>query len=112
MRSDGEQIALRDILHHIDLAQHFCLDQTYQSFSDDLMRVYAVTRCLEIISEASRRLSMELKGRHPTIGWRDMAGAGNIYRHDYEDVAARRVWDTVQVALPPLKAAVEQELGG
>ena len=39
-----------------------------------------------------------------------MAGAGNIYRHDYEDVAASRVWDTVQLALPPLKAAIEQEL--
>jgi uncharacterized protein with HEPN domain len=40
-----------------------------------------------------------------------MAGAGNIYRHDYEDVAAKRVWDTVQVALPPLKTVIERELG-
>jgi uncharacterized protein with HEPN domain len=112
MHSDAERSALGDIRHHIDLAQHFCGDQTYQTFSDDVMRVYAVTRCLEIISEASRRLSEELKARHPAIGWRDMAGAGNIYRHDYEDVVARRVWDTVQVALPPLKTAVEQELGG
>jgi uncharacterized protein with HEPN domain len=111
MRSDAEKSALGDILHHIDLAQHFCLDQTLESFCDDVMRVYAVTRCLEIISEASRRLSGELKARHPAIGWRDMAGAGNIYRHDYEDVAARRVWDTVQVALPSLRVAVERELG-
>jgi uncharacterized protein with HEPN domain len=74
------------------------------------MRLYAVTRCLEIISEASRRLSDALKARHPQIGWKEMAGAGNIYRHDYEDVAATRVWDTVQLALPPLRAAIEQEL--
>ena len=112
MRSDAERSALQDILHHIGLAEHLCLDQSYLSFSDDVMRVYAVTRCLEIISEASRRLSAELKARHPAIGWRDMAGAGNIYRHDYEDVAARRVWDTVQVALRPLKTIIEQELGG
>jgi uncharacterized protein with HEPN domain len=32
-----------------------------------------------------------------------MAGAGNIYRHDYEDVAAQQVWDTVQIDLPPLR---------
>ena len=39
-----------------------------------------------------------------------MAAAGNVYRHDYEDVAAQFVWDTVQQALPPLKAAIEEEL--
>ena len=39
-----------------------------------------------------------------------MAGAGNIYRHNYEDVVARRVWDTIQIALPPLRAAFAQEL--
>jgi uncharacterized protein with HEPN domain len=77
---------------------------------DDTRTVYAVTRCLEIISEASRRLPDDLKARHPSIAWRQMAGAGNVYRHDYEDVAAQFVWDTVQRALPPLRAVVEPEL--
>jgi uncharacterized protein with HEPN domain len=63
-----------------------------------------VTRCLEIISEASRRLPDDLKARHPSIAWREMAGAGNLYRHDYEDVAAQYVWGTVRRALPPLRA--------
>jgi uncharacterized protein with HEPN domain len=62
-----------------------------------------VTWCLEIISEASRRLPPELKARHPALPWRQMAAAGN------EDVAAHFVWDTVQHALPLLKAALEQE---
>ena len=35
-----------------------------------------------------------------------MASAGNVYRHDYEDVAAKLVWDTVKVALPPLRHVV------
>jgi uncharacterized protein with HEPN domain len=39
-----------------------------------------------------------------------MAGAGNIYRHDYEDVAAEYVWATVQNHLPPLRRVVEEEL--
>lgn len=39
-----------------------------------------------------------------------MAAAGNVYRHDYEDVAAQYVWDTVHLALPPLRAVIEQEL--
>jgi uncharacterized protein with HEPN domain len=107
MRSDREHSALVDILHNIALTEEFVRGQVFETFRDDLMRVYAVTRCLEIISEASRRLSDELKQRHPNIAWREMAGAGNVYRHDYEDVAAQDVWNTVQVALPPLRAVVE-----
>src|SRR5277367_6042105 len=49
------------------------------------------------------------KARYPEIPWADIAGAGNVYRHDYEDVRQRAVWNTVQKHLP-LLAAVEQEL--
>ena len=68
-----------------------------------------MTRCLEIISEASRRLPDDLKARHPAIAWKDVAGAGNIYRHDYEDVAAQHVWDAVQIDFP-LRVVIEREL--
>lgn len=91
MRSDGDTSALADLLHNIQLAEQFTRGLRFEEFRDDLMPVYAVVRCLEIISEASRRLSDALKSRHPTIPWREIAGAGNIYRHDYEDVAATRV---------------------
>ena len=98
--------------YHIDLAGHFVEGFIEQRFLADLRSVYAVTCCLEIISEASRRLPAEMKARHPSIAWRDIAGAGNIYRHDYEDVAAQQVWDTLQIDLPGLRAVVEQELAG
>jgi uncharacterized protein with HEPN domain len=110
MPSDRADGALRDILHHIDLAVEFGGDLDREAFAADLRTVYAVTRCLEIISEASRRLPEDMKVRHPTIAWRQMAAAGNVYRHNYEDVAAHIVWTTVQQALPPLKAAIEAEL--
>jgi uncharacterized protein with HEPN domain/predicted nucleotidyltransferase len=106
MRSDTALDALRDIAHRIDLALSFTAGFDYGAFVADARTVFAVTRCLEIISEASRRLPDDLKARHPSIAWRDMAGAGNIYRHDYEDVAAHHVWDTVQIDLPPLRAAI------
>jgi uncharacterized protein with HEPN domain len=110
MLSDTETRALRDIAYHIELAASFAAGTTYETFKDDMLRLYAVTRCLEIISEASRRLPEELKARHPAIEWREMAAADNFYRHEYEDVAARRVWETLTHPLPPLRAAVEQEL--
>jgi uncharacterized protein with HEPN domain len=102
--------ALRDIAYHIDLARRFTDGFDYERFVDDPRTVYAATRCLEIISEASRRLPDDLKARHPSIEWKEMAGAGNIYRHDYEDVAAQHVWEAVQLDLPPLHAVIEEEL--
>jgi uncharacterized protein with HEPN domain len=110
MPSKSVDIALRDILHHIELAANFAAGFDPASFRNDMKTVYAVTRCLEIISEASRRLPDDLKARHPSIGWKQMAGAGNVYRHDYEDVAAEFVWETVTRALPSLQAAIEAEL--
>jgi uncharacterized protein with HEPN domain len=110
MHSDAALAALRDIAHQIDLATDFSAGLDYEAFVADTRTVYAVTRCLEIISEASRRLPDDLKARHPAIAWRDVAGAGNIYRHEYEDVSARQVWETVQIDLPPLRAMIGQEL--
>ena len=110
MRSDPAAVALRDMAYHIDLALNFSADLDFQAFSADLRTVYAVTRCLEIISEASRRLPGEMKARHPLIAWKEMAGAGNVYRHEYEDVAPPYVWITVRDHLPPLRAAIQREL--
>jgi uncharacterized protein with HEPN domain len=110
MRSDTAIAALRDIAHHVDLALSFTAGFDYEAFMADPRTVYAVTRCVEIISEASRRVPDDLKARHPSIARRDMAGAGNIYRHDYEDVAAQHVWDAVQIDLPPLRTVITQEL--
>jgi len=45
------------------------------------------------------------------ISWREMAAAGNFYRHNYEDVLPRRVWKTLREDLPPLRAVIEHELG-
>jgi uncharacterized protein with HEPN domain len=69
-----------------------------------------VTRCLEIISEASRHLPQELKERNPSIPWAAVAGAGNFYRHEYGGVDRELVWGTLQTQLPAFLAVVEQEL--
>jgi uncharacterized protein with HEPN domain len=110
MRSERACGALRDILDHIDLATRFIEGFDRNTFKADVRSIYAVTRCLEIISEASWRLPDELKARHPNISWKQMAAAGNVYRHDYEDVAAQFVRDTVRQALPPLRTVIEEEL--
>ena len=110
MRSDRIDGTLRDILHHVDLATEFVAGLDREAFAADLRTVYAATRCLEIISEASRRLPKTLKDRHPAVAWADIAGAGNVYRHDYDALQERRIWNTVRDALYELEAAVRQEI--
>ncbi|MEA3067456.1 MAG: hypothetical protein QOK41_863 [Sphingomonadales bacterium] len=111
MLSDKDSATLHDMLHHINLAERFVQGRSFESLRDELMPLYAVTRCLEIVSEASRRLSDDVKARHLQMPWREMAAAGNFYRHNYEDVLPRRVWKTLHEDLPPLRTAIEQELG-
>src|SRR5262245_51980740 len=101
--------ALGDIADNIALARTFVEGLSFEAFVEDRRTVYAVTRCLEIISEASRRLPPELKARYPHIPWVKMAGAGSVYRHDYEEVLERFLWLTVH-DLEPLRIAVEIEL--
>lgn len=107
-RSEPPLDALTDILRNIDLARSFVEGLTFAEFRRDIRTVYAATRCLEVISEASRRLPQAVK--LPDIPWSDIAGAGNIYRHDYEDVLDETIWYTIQNALVPSRAVVEREL--
>jgi uncharacterized protein with HEPN domain len=111
MPSDRARAALIDILGNIELAESFAQHLTLEQFKSDIQRIYATTRALEIISEASRRLPDDLKARYPAVPWQQIAGAGNVYRHGYDAVAAEILWQTVQTGLVTLREAVKVELG-
>jgi uncharacterized protein with HEPN domain len=111
MPSDQSGQALRDILENARLARSFITGLDEAGFAADVRTVYAVIRCLEIISEASRRLDQAIRDRHPTLPWRAIMGAGNVYRHDYDNVAEDHVWRTVSESLVTLIDVIEQELG-
>jgi uncharacterized protein with HEPN domain len=110
MLSETERDALEDIRDEIARVMRFLHGLDLEAFLADEKSFYAATRCLEIISEASRRLSPAFKERFPAIPWKDVAGSGNIYRHNYEDVLERRIWQTIHEALPRLRVLVDAEL--
>ena len=70
------------------------------------MRHYAVERCVEIISEASRRLPNEWKVEHPLIPWSDIAGIGSVLRHDYDEVRLEIIVKLRGAPLDDLRTAV------
>ena len=65
-----------------------------------------VIRNLELIGEATKNLSAELRDANPEIPWRQIAGMRDVLIHDYLKVNLARVWSTVDTDLPPLRATV------
>jgi uncharacterized protein with HEPN domain len=110
MPSDAAKTALYTIRENIRLAKRFVDVMTYEQFRVSPLHVYGVTRALEIISEASRRLPDELRERHPHLPWRSIRDVGKLYRHDYDNVLDSYLWATVQDHLSPLADAIETEI--
>ena len=81
-----------------------------EEFEADWEKQWLVERGVEIVSEASRHLTDELKSRHPEIPWRKIAGIGNVLRHNYENVAAPIMWKLAQDDLPRLNTVCHGEL--
>jgi uncharacterized protein with HEPN domain len=74
-------------------------------FSSDRKTQDAVIRNLEVVGEASRNLSDELKAQVTEIEWSKIIGFRNILAHEYFGVSIPIVWDIVQKKLDPLRAA-------
>ena len=77
----------------------------FDAYIADHMRLLAVERNLEIIGEAARRVSSELKTSVSGIAWREINGLRNILAHDYSSINHRRIWNET---LPKLHELIEQ----
>jgi uncharacterized protein with HEPN domain len=72
----------------------------------------AVMRLLEIIGEAARSISQDVKDAHPGIPWREIIGMRNRLIHEYFKIDADKVWDTVQDDIPALISMIEPLVPG
>jgi uncharacterized protein with HEPN domain len=101
---------LTDILDAIEHIRSEMTGVTIDAFESDWRKRWLVERGVEIISEASRRLTDDLKSRHPEIPWVKVAGIGNVLRHEYEGISAPVMWKLVQDDLAPLERVCREEL--
>jgi uncharacterized protein with HEPN domain len=96
--------------HIIDAAEAIVLYTTggREAFFEDRMIRDAVTRNLEVIGEASNRLSPALRDRTPEIPWRRIAGLRDIVIHQYDYVDYNEVWNVVEDDLPGFLAEIRR----
>lgn len=77
-------------------------DKTKDDFLADETLKRAVVRSLEIIGEATKKISVDFKLKWDTINWKDMAGMRDRLIHDYMGVNYSIVWDVVKNKIPTL----------
>lgn len=104
MRSDREK--LEDILEAIQNIEKYAARGRTAFEGDELIRTYIVHH-LQIIGEATFKLSPEFRSRHPEIPWPKMMGMRHILVHDYFRVDLNIVWGVTQTDLPELKPKIE-----
>jgi len=89
----------------------FTTNVTRESFGNDILRVYAVERCFEIIGEAMRRLERidpSLAQRFER--WQEVIAFRNLLAHSYYRVELDVVWSIIEDDVPKLLETAEHLL--
>ncbi len=97
---------LQDILDAIDAIETFTSGIDFESFAQNLEKVFAVSRALEIIGEAVKRIPDSVRSQYPDIPWRDIAGIRDKLIHDYFNADVGIIWKAVQEDVPMLKMMI------
>jgi uncharacterized protein with HEPN domain len=105
-----DEVYLQHILDAIADIEKFIEGVTHDEFLKNKEKQYAVLRALEIIGEASKNLSTELKTKNRAIQWKDIAGMRDKLIHAYFGINLNLVWETTKKNLPELKQQIDNIL--
>lgn len=102
----GDEIYLRHIVDAIEKIDSY-VSVGRETFMHTPHWQDAVIRQLEIIGEATKRLSKKLRSQYDKIPWRRIAGLRDVLIHNYMGVDMTAVWEITQKDLPPLKGEIQ-----
>jgi len=68
----------------------------------------AVLRRLEIMGEAVKHISEEIRDKYDDVPWRRIAGMRDIIIHEYFGITLSMVWVVAKRDLPNLKSRIER----
>lgn len=103
-----DKVYLAHIIDAISDIEKFMKGISKEEFFDNREKQYAVSRALEIIGEATKNLSAELKKENSEVDWKHIAGMRDKLIHAYFGVNLPLVWETIKKDLPQLKKQAQE----
>ncbi len=101
---------LNDIREGIRRILTYTAELTYQQFMGDIKTQDAVVRNLEIIGEATKKLSIHIRKSYPKVPWKDMMGMRDKMIHHYFGINYEIVWTISKEELAGLLPQIEKIL--
>ena len=109
-----ENVRDRDRLEHIVEAITNILDfaegKTREQLDTDKLRYYGIVKNIEIIGEATYKLTRAFCNQHPETPWEFIAKMRHVLVHDYYQINPSEVWAVIQDDLRPLREQVAEYL--
>jgi len=99
----NDSIYLIHILDSIERIEEYTKGMEKKDFSSSNLVQDGTIRQIEIIGEATKNLSKDLREEYSQIPWRDIAGMRDRLIHHYFGINLEDVWHTVKVDIPALK---------
>ena len=103
----GNRARLKHILDAASKIEEFVHGVKREGFVVDSKTQSAVIYQLQIIGEAAKRISRDLKGRYLDVDWGTFAGVRDALAHEYFRVEPDDIWKTVTEDVPGLRRRVE-----
>jgi uncharacterized protein with HEPN domain len=102
----GDKVRLQHIVDAITEIESYIQGVSFDVFSSNSMMFNATLRQLEIVGEASNRLSENLRQANPHIPWVRIIGLRNLVIHEYFGIDDMTIWAVVTHNLPSLKMEI------
>ena len=100
MRDDHKRLV--HMLEAIERVERYAARGEQAFRRDELIQTWMV-RNIQVIGEAARALSQDLRDNHPNIPWSSVIGMRHVLVHDYFDVDLDIVWRVIEQDVPALK---------
>jgi uncharacterized protein with HEPN domain len=101
-----DRLLLTHIHNEIVFLRKITVGRNYDDLLNDEYYAHAVIRAIEVIGEAVKNLSAPLKGGHPDIAWREIAGMRDKVIHRYFEINWQIVWNVITDDLPALEPKI------
>ncbi len=102
MSRHDPKVTLRQIIEHAERAQELCRGRTAPELATNWQVAMAFERAMEIMGEAVKRLPDDLRAKHPSVPWRQIAGMRDRLSHGYDSVDYELLCNAVRDDVPQL----------